>query len=231
MIGIIGAMPEEVEALKTQMEQTEMSTCAGLTFVRGTLRGQDAVVVCSGVGKVNAAMVSQILISKYHADELINTGVAGGLLLHMHKGDIVLSKEARYHDYDVSPLGIAPGEMMGMPTSVFPADSRLLALAQDSCRRLIPEGRWHVGRIVSGDQFITGNENQRRLREEFGGACAEMEGAAIAQVAYLNQVPFLIVRAISDGADDDSPMDFATFKAKAIEIGTELVLDILENTR
>lgn len=229
MIGIIGAMPEEVAALQEQMSRVTTGERAGLTFVSGELKGKEVTVVCSGVGKVNAALCAQILISEYHVDQLINTGVAGGLLPDMHKGDIVLSREARYHDYDVSPLGMPKGEMMGMPCSVFPADEKLLTLAQECCRRMMPEDRFRVGRIVSGDQFITGNENQRRLREEFGGMCAEMEGAAIAQVAYLNRVPYLIVRAISDGADDDSPMDFATFKTKAIEKGVALVETMLEN--
>ncbi|MCD8053624.1 MAG: 5'-methylthioadenosine/adenosylhomocysteine nucleosidase [Lachnospiraceae bacterium] len=227
MIGIIGAMEEEVTALREEMEDIREEKRAGLTFCLRRLKGQEAAVVCGGVGKVNAAICAQILISEFGVRALLNTGVAGGLLPTLHIGDIVLSTEARYHDYDVTPLGFAPGEMMGMDVSVFPADEGLLALAQESCGRLFPEKMCHTGRVVSGDQFITGRENQERLRTVWGGACAEMEGASIAHTAYLNGVPWLIVRAISDGADDDSPMDFQEFKDMAIQNGCRLILDML----
>ncbi|WP_434310564.1 5'-methylthioadenosine/adenosylhomocysteine nucleosidase [Hominifimenecus sp. rT4P-3] len=229
MIGIIGAMPEEVELLYDAMEDKKGFSRAGLNIYQGMLKGVPAAVTCAGVGKVNAAMCAQILISEYKIAALINTGVAGGVAPDVHMGDIVISTDAMYHDFDTTALGTPLGQVTYMETSIFPADARLRALAADVCRRLLPEGACHEGRIVSGDQFIQGKEKQRWLYETFHASCTEMEGAAIAHVAYCNQVPFLIIRSISDGADDDSSVDFETFKGKAIRIGTDILLELFAN--
>lgn len=215
-IGLIGAMDEEVAILKEQMTDTKEMTKAGMTFVEGDLWGRKTVVVVSGIGKVNMAVCTQILIDIYAVDTVINTGVAGSLNTALEIGDIVLSRCAQQHDMDVSPLGDPVGIIPRMDESIFPADETLLKLAKEACEKANPDIICHIGKVVSGDQFIADSEKKQYLIETFGGDCAEMEGAAMAQVAYLNHVPFLILRAISDKADNSGHMDYPTFAKQAI---------------
>ena len=180
MLGLIGAMPEETAQLAETLEERKLTERAGLRIYRGILKGVPAVVTCAGVGKVNAALCAQILISEFQVDTLINTGVAGGVAPEVRQGDVVISTDAMYHDFDSTPLGMQLTLRAYMERSVFPADERLRDLALDACRRLLPEGRYHQGRIVTGDQFINSREKQQWLYQTFGAACTEMEGAAIA---------------------------------------------------
>ena len=215
-IGVIGAMDEEVAALIKQMEEKEEMTIAGMTFHKGKLWKQDAVVVQSGVGKVNMGICTQMLITVFGVDMVINTGVAGGLYKDINVGDIVISSDAVQHDFDVTGLGYAKGVIPGLETSVFKADPELVDMAREACELVNPEIACYVGRVVTGDQFISGNEKRAELVKTFDGYCAEMEGAAMAQVACLNKVPFVIVRAISDKADDSAPVAYKTFEEQAI---------------
>ncbi len=226
MLGIIGAMTQEVAAIKEAMKDVEVRTVAGMDFFRGKLCGKDAVVVRSGIGKVNAAVCCQILIDRYGADTVVNTGIAGSLRAEIDIGDIVLSSEALQHDMDASGFGYAPGVIPQMEESVFRGDPELIRKAKESCARVNPEIGVHVGRILSGDQFISDKEKKQWLSRTFGGYCTEMEGAAVAQAAALNRVPFLIIRAISDKADDSAGMDYEEFEAKAIEHSVKLVLEM-----
>lgn len=215
-IGVIGAMEEEVSSLIHQMEDAESKTIAGMTFYRGTLWNQQTVVVKSGVGKVNMAVCTQILVDVYEVDMLINTGVAGGLYKDINVGDIVISSDAIQHDMDVTGLGYERGVIPDMETSVFQADTELVEIAKEACEIVNPEIQCFVGRVVSGDQFISANEVKKDLVETFNGYCAEMEGAAMAQVAVLNHVPFVVIRAISDKADDSAKVSYQTFEEQAI---------------
>ena len=217
MIGIIGAMAQEVERLKAMLEAPRTLQRAGMTFFSGKLLQKEAVVVQSGIGKVNAALCTQILTDLFAVDCIINTGIAGALQEHIHIGDIVLSTEALQHDVDASAFGYPLGQIPGMKVRAFPCDPKLRQLALEACRRENPEIGCFEGPIVSGDQFIAGKEKKRWLRDTFSGYCAEMEGAAIAQGAYLNQIPCLIIRAISDKADDCAQVDYPAFEKKAIE--------------
>lgn len=215
-IGVIGAMEEEVSSLIQQMEDKEAKTIASMTFYKGRLWNQDAVVVQSGVGKVNMAVCTQVLVDIYHVDMLINTGVAGGLYKDINVGDIVISTDAIQHDFDVTGLGYKKSVIPGMETSVFQADVELVALAKEACEIVNPEIQCFTGRVVTGDQFISDNKVRAALVKDYGGYCAEMEGAAMAQVAVLNKVPFVIIRAISDKADDSAPVAYETFEEQAI---------------
>ncbi len=215
-IGVIGAMKEEVIALIKQMKDAEEMTRAGMTFYHGNLWEQDAVVVQSGIGKVNMAACTQIMVDEYHVDLLINTGVAGGLYKDINVGDIVISSDAIQHDMDVSGLGYKRSVIPDMETSEFKADPELIALAKETCEIVNPEIQCFVGRVVSGDQFISDNTVKKGLVEDYGGYCAEMEGASMAQVAYLNKVPFVVIRAISDKADNSAPVAYNEFEEKAI---------------
>ncbi len=215
-IGVIGAMEEEVASLIHQMEEVEKKTIAGMTFYHGNLWNQDAVVVRSGIGKVNMAVCTQILVDEYAVNMVINTGVAGGLYKDINVGDIVISSDALHHDFDVSGLGYQRGVIPQMPVSVFQADTELVEMAKEACEIVNPEIQCFVGRVVTGDQFISDNAKKKELVEVFNGYCAEMEGAAMAQVAVLNNLPFVIIRAISDKADDSAPVAYDTFEEQAI---------------
>ena len=215
-IGVIGAMEQEVSALIRQMKDTEKKTIASMDFYRGVLWGQDTVIVNSGVGKVNMAVCTQILINVYEVDMLINTGIAGGLHPEINVGDIVISSDALQHDFDVTGRGFDPGVIPGMATSVFKADTELMDMAREACEIVNNEIRCFTGRIVTGDRFISNNAEKERLVRLFNAVCVEMEGAAMAQVAYLNKVPFVIVRAISDNADDNASVSQENFEEQAI---------------
>lgn len=228
MLGIIGAMSEEVANLKDCMENVSISTAAGMDFYQGTLGGKDVVIVRSGIGKVNAAVCSQILADRYHVTGIINTGIAGSLRNEINIGDIVLSKDTLQHDMDATGFGYSVGQIPQMDNSIFQGDSRMIETARECCTRVIPEIGVHVGRIVSGDQFVSDRAKKAWLTETFAGYCTEMEGAAIAQVAYLNKIPFLIIRAISDKADDSAIMSYEEFEAKAIEHSVKLVMALVE---
>lgn len=215
-IGIIGAMKKEIEALLSQMEDREDKTMAGMTFHRGRLWNNEVVLAKCGVGKVNVAICTQLLIDLYEVDMLINTGIAGGLYKDINVGDIVISSDAVQHDVDVTGRGFAPGEIPFMETSVFKADPELVAMAKKACEIVNPDIACYVGRVATGDKFISDNAEKAALVETFNAYCAEMEGAAMAQVAVLNKVPFVIIRAMSDKADNQARILVTEFEDKAI---------------
>ena len=229
MLGIIGAMNQEVAKLKEQMEQVTITKKASMEFNRGKLCGKDVVIVRSGVGKVNAAVCAQILVSEFGAEAIINTGIAGSLDAAINIGDIVLSSDVVHHDMDAVGFGYPVGQIPQMEVFSFEADSRLRILAKEACERVNPQIGVFVGRVASGDQFIADKETKKRIVDNFQASCTEMEGAAIAQAAYLNQVPFLIVRAISDKADDSAHVDYPTFEAQAIEHTVKLMIEMVAN--
>ncbi|SEW31991.1 5'-methylthioadenosine/adenosylhomocysteine nucleosidase [[Clostridium] fimetarium] len=227
MIGIIGAMDEEVLQIVNEMEVEKVENKASMTFNMGKLSGKDVVIVRSGIGKVNAAVCTQILVDDFGVDYVINTGIAGSLKSEIDIADIVISDDVLHHDMDASGFGYALGQIPRMETLSFKADEKLIALAKDSCANVIPRVGVHIGRIVSGDQFISNKEVKDKIISNFSGYCTEMEGAAIAQAAYLNNVPFLILRAISDKADDSATMDYPTFEAQAIKNSVLLIRELV----
>ena len=228
MLGIIGAMPQEVEQLKQEMDRVQVVEAAGMEFYRGSIGGKDVVVVRSGIGKVNAAMCVQILADRFGVDGIVNTGIAGSLRAEINIGDMVLSTDAVQHDMDATVFGYRPGQIPQMDVFAFEADAKLRAAAKECCRRVNPEIGVFEGRVLTGDQFVAGKEKKAWLVETFDGACTEMEGAAIAQAAYLNKVPFLIVRAISDKADDSASMDYPEFERQAIIHSARLTKALVE---
>lgn len=227
-IGIIGAMDEEVSRLKEMMKHISVIKKAEMDFYVGELKEKEVVVVKSGIGKVNAGICTQILIDQYQIEAVINTGVAGSLKNEINIGDIVLSTDTLYHDMDATGFGYKLGIIPRMETSIFQADAALLALAKKVCKEVNKEIQVFCGRVLSGDQFISDQEVKERLRKNFDGYCTEMEGAAIAHTAYLNQVPFLIIRAISDKADSSATVDYGVFEEKAIEHTVNLLLGMIE---
>ena len=221
-IGIIGAMELEVETLKGAMVITNTLTKAGMEFCEGTLNETPVVIVRSGVGKVNAGMCVQILADIFQVTHIINTGVAGSLNAKLDIGDIVLSKDVIHHDVDATIFGYAPGEVPQLGIREFPADEKMIGLACEAFQEVCQDRKSAVGRVISGDQFISSKEVKSRLIQVFAADCVEMEGAAIAHASYLNKIPFIIIRAISDKADDSAEMDYPTFERKAAEICAKL---------
>ena len=213
-LGIIGAMTVEVETLKQQLSDLKISTRADMEFYEGVLAGCPAVVVMCGVGKVNAAMCVQILCDCYGVTHIVNTGVAGSLCAELDIGDFVISQDAMYHDFTVAPLGYEVGQVPGLPVRTFPADEMLMNAAMAAAQQVHPDHA-RIGRIASGDQFVAGKEQKMQIIADTGALCTEMEGAAIAHAAWRNGVPVVVIRAISDKADDSAEMDYPTFEAIA----------------
>ena len=182
-----------------------------MEFCSGKLEDLDAVVVQCGVGKVNAAMCAQILCSVFGVTHLVNTGIAGSLNAKLDIGDLVVSKDAMYHDFNCVHFGYEMGKVPGMDVVSFPADPEMIRLAFDAAETVNP-GHTTIGRVASGDLFVAEKEAKDAIIQVTGGLCTEMEGAAIAQTAYRNKVPFVILRAISDKADDSASMDYPTFE-------------------
>ena len=222
-IGIIGAMDLEVAHLKSEMQISRIVDKAGMEFYTGTLKGVDVVIVRSGIGKVNAGLCAQILADVFQVTHIINTGVAGSLNAKLDIGDILISRDALYHDVDVRIFGYQLGEVPQMGCREFKADKAMIEAAVSSCKEVNPDIHVEVGRILSGDQFISDKAKKETLIADFQGDCTEMEGAAIAHSAYLNKIPFVIIRAISDKADDSAEMDYPTFEREAAKHSAKLV--------
>lgn len=227
MIGIIGAMHDEVELLQKEMQIEEIIEKAGMKFHKGELCGKKVVIVQSGIGKVNAALCAQILVDIFCVDILINTGIAGSLDAQIDIGDMVISTDAVQHDVDATTFGDPYGQVPNMDTFAFPADEKLVELAKRVNEKVNPDIKTFTGRIVSGDQFISSKEVKERLVNLFQGKCTEMEGAAIAHAAYLNKVSCVIIRAISDKADNSAEMDYPAFEQMAIRHSVRLVRGFL----
>ena len=228
VIGIIGAMDEEVSKLKESLSNVSVKNMASMEFYEGTLYDTDVVIVRSGIGKVNAGICAQILVDVYNVSAIINTGIAGSLNADINIGDIVLSSDAIQHDMDAVAFGYDIGVIPSMETSTFQADKKLIDIAESACSEVIEDVKVFTGRVLSGDQFISGKEKKQWLIDNLSGFCTEMEGAAIAQAAYLNKIPFLIIRAISDKADDSAHMDYPAFEAMAIENSVKLLKAIIK---
>ena len=226
-IGIIGAMEQEVSILKQAIENGETVNKAGCTFFSGKLNGVDVVLLQSGIGKVAAAVGTTVLLSEYQPDIVINTGSAGGFDSTLNLGDVVISTEVRHHDADVTAFGYEMGQMAQQPAA-FLADEKLIDVAEKALAQM--EGKHAVrGLICTGDAFVCTAERQAFIRQYFPSVIAvEMEASAIAQTCHQFKVPFVVVRAISDVADKESPMSFEEFLPLAAQSSSEMVIKMVE---
>ncbi|MEE0859225.1 MAG: 5'-methylthioadenosine/adenosylhomocysteine nucleosidase [Acutalibacteraceae bacterium] len=225
MIGIIGALDVEIAGIKALMTDIEEKTISKITFYKGKINGKDCVLSQCGVGKVNASMCTQTMILTYNPTAVINTGVAGAVNKDLRIGDIVVSSRVVHHDAkNILDEGQESGMYFPRGTIQFsdemiteiPADKELAQKLIDECKD-IENADVYSGTIASGDQFISGKKARLEIGEFFDAYCCEMEGAAIGQVCYRNEVPFAILRAISDTVDDNDYMDFEKFKYVAAE--------------
>lgn len=226
--GIIGAMDEEVLLLKEAMQVRKTVTLARMDFCEGEIAGKEVVIVKSGVGKVNAALCTQILADRFAVTRLINTGVAGSLDARINIGDVVLSTDAVQHDVNATLFGYQPGEVPALGMVSFAADDALRKALKESVRTSAPDISCFEGRVASGDQFIADAAQKKHIKETFDALCCEMEGAAIAQAATLNAIPFCIIRAISDKADGSDIVDYPVFEKKAARDCAGIVIHYLK---
>ena len=229
VIGIIGAMNEEIIELKAIMTEIVEEKLGGLLFFKGKLKDKNVVLVEGGIGKVNGAICATLMKNHFNVDRLLFTGVAGGVNPDINIGDIVIGTDLVEHDFDCSAFGYELGKIPRMDEYQFKADENLRKIAMEVAIEAFGKERVWEGRIVSGDQFVASPEKIKWLRETFNGYCTEMEGAAIAQACYLNSIPFLIVRAISDKADDSATVDYPAFEAKAIIHSVNLLTEIVRS--
>ena len=227
-VGIIGAMDKEVAGLKNEIKVKEIKNIGGIEFYSGTLQGKDVVLLKSGVGKVNSAMATDILIREFKADKIIFTGVAGAVNNKLNVGDVVISVDLVEHDFDTTAFGEKPGNVPGSDNGKFYADQSLISLAETSAQKVL--GKTHVfkGTIATGDQFIADKAKVKVLEEIFGAWAVEMEGASVAHVAALYKVPFVVIRAISDKADGSAHVTYDEFSNKAAENSIKIVNEMLK---
>ena len=209
------------------MEDVRIIKKASMDFYEGIIAGKKVVVVRSGIGKVNAGICAQILADVFSVDAIINTGIAGSLNKNINIGDIVLSTDVVQHDMDATGFGYRKGQIPQMPVFFFNADDNLRRLAAEVCKEVNPDIQVFKGRIASGDQFVCDQDVKNRIVSEFSAYATEMEGAAIGQAAYLNEIPFLVVRAISDKADGSAQMDYSEFEKAAVDHSVRLTLNML----
>ena len=221
MIGIIGAMEVEVEKLKTLLCDTKKERISGVDFYGGKIGGKEVVVAKCGIGKVFAAICAQTMIMRYKPDVIINIGVAGGLSDKLKIGEIVIAESVVQHDMDTTALGDEPGLLSDIGLVKIPADKNAAEAIKAACSRL--SLGYETGTVASGDQFISDEAAKERIKRLFAAKACEMEGAAIGQVCYVNNVPFGIIRAISDGANNDATLDFPAFTKLAAENSAKVI--------
>lgn len=226
-IGIIGAMDVEVEGFCKNMTGVILHQVSGLDFLEGFLAETAVVVVRSGVGKVNAAICAQLLITKFKISHLINTGVAGALASKLNVLDLVISTKVIYHDVDATNWGYESCTIPGM-SKTFSADSSLVNIATTVCKRLFPNKTIIKGLVASGDQFIGSTELKEKIKALCNPACVEMEGAAIGHVASVNQIPFVVIRCMSDMADDNGEETARFNEKEGGDISSQVVYGIIQ---
>ncbi|KIL36181.1 MTA/SAH nucleosidase [Cohnella kolymensis] len=226
-IGIIGAMEEEIELLLQHLTEAQTERHAGMTYHKGLFQGRKVVITQSGVGKVNAAVCTQVLVDRFGVDAIIFTGVAGAVDPKLNIGDIVVSTSSLQHDVDVTALGFPRGTIPYQEVSEYPSDEHLRNLAKEAADKVYP-GRCLTGKVLSGDQFIADRGVVKSLYEDLGGACTEMEGAAVAQACYMNGIPHVIIRSMSDRADGSAHENFEEFTVEASNRSFAIVKEMVQ---
>ncbi|GAB6088318.1 5'-methylthioadenosine/adenosylhomocysteine nucleosidase [Alkaliphilus crotonatoxidans] len=226
-IGIIGAMEEEIEILKNEMELRKTIKIAHMEFYQGILGSKEIILVRCGIGKVNAAICTQILIGQLGVTHVINTGVAGAIHDSLNVLDVVISTDVQQHDFDVTGFGYPIGVIPRMDCSIFPAHGELVKLAREAAKEFINEHQVLTGRIVSGDVFVSSSQLKDKIWNQFKGLCTEMEGAAIGHTCHVNGIPFVIIRTMSDRADGSAHDNFNEFVNQAAIYSKQIVKGML----
>ena len=228
MIGIIAAMEPELSEIREAMSDISVRTLSGMNIYCGRIGDTRVVAAVCGIGKVAAALCAEAMILTFGVTHIINTGVAGALSPELHVLDIVVADGVVQHDFDLSPIGFAPGHIPAAGGIRIPCDARISAHIAQTAADLLSVSI-HRGCVASGDQFISSAEEKERIRNCFSGLCCEMEGGAIGEVCAMNGIPFCIIRAISDGADDGAPMSFETFTEAASHNSAAVLIAALKS--
>jgi len=226
VIGIIGAMQQEVAILKELIDIKKVEKIMHVEFTVGTLHGKEVVLLESGIGKVNVAIATTLLLEKFDINYVINTGSAGGIKADGEVGDVVISESVAYHDVDVTGFGYVWGQVPGLPAA-FDSNAALVKKVEGALESA--SVRHFKGQIVTGDTFVNRPEQMDQIKENFSNAVAlEMEAAAVAQVCYIAKVPFVVVRALSDIAGKESHVSFEEFLPKAAEVSSQMVSELVK---
>jgi adenosylhomocysteine nucleosidase len=222
-IGIIGAMDEEIDPL---IEEELVTEIVETPVVKFYINDRFVVARC-GIGKVNAASCTQAMIDNFGVDVIINTGIAGAIGEGIAIGDIVVATDLIEHDFDATGVGLDKGVIPRMETSVFRCDESLVECARVACGKVLTKETFHIGRIVSGDEFVSKSERKAYLKNTFNALAAEMEGAAIAHVCYLNKIPFLVIRAMSDNASENANNEYEENDLASIDKTSQVLLEMV----
>ena len=225
-IAIIGAMDAEISGLISRLEEASVEKQGWLTFNTGRLLGKTVAIAKCGIGKVFASMCAEAMIVKYSPKLLINTGVGGALAGEISPTDIVIASELCQHDMDTSALGDEVGLVSGINKIYFESDGRAVKILSDAADKL--GYKYHIGRIATGDRFVADFGTKKLIKDRFNAMACEMEGAAVAQVATVNEVPFAVIRAISDSADGEASMEYMRFLPVAAERSLALTLELIK---
>lgn len=228
-VAVIGAMDKEINLLKSQMKNIKEKKIGKITYYKGKLENKDIVLLKTGVGKVNAAVGADTVIREFGADKIIFTGVAGAINRNLNIADVVISKDLVQHDVDLTAFGAPMGQLSGESKIEFSADPQLIKLAEKSAIKVLGKDKVTIGRIATGDQFIANKEKVQFLGKEFNADAVEMEGGAVAQVAEIYGVPFVVLRALSDKADGSAEMVYSEFVEVAADNSAEIVKEMLKS--
>lgn len=232
-IAIIGAMDSEITNFKGMIENIEEIEIANITYYKGVLCGKNAVLLKSGIGKVNAAIATTIAIERFNVEKIIFTGVAGSGNPNYNISDIVISKDLIEHDFDTSDLDGDELTVLvkGYDKNYYPADKSLIELAEKSAQKVITDNKIYIDTIATGDQFVGNNQKVKQIHNKFKAGAIEMEGAAVAHAALMYKVPFVVIRSLSDKADSDAVVDFPKFVVKSAQNSMKIVVEMLENMK
>ena len=232
-IAIIGAMDSEITNFKGMIENIEEIEIANITYYKVVLCGKNAVLLKSGIGKVNAAIATTIAIERFNVEKIIFTGVAGSGNPNYNISDIVISKDLIEHDFDTSDLDGDELTVLvkGYDKNYYPADKSLIELAEKSAQKVITDNKIYIDTIATGDQFVGNNQKVKQIHNKFKAGAIEMEGAAVAHAALMYKVPFVVIRSLSDKADSDAVVDFPKFVVKSAQNSMKIVVEMLENMK
>ena len=221
IIGIIGAMKSEIEAVQGMVENSKTVKIGGTDYVYGEIYGVNVVVAMCGIGKVFAAMCAQTMILTFKPDVVINVGVAGSLSSKLGIGDLAIADSVVQHDMDTTPVGDPLGLISGINIINFPCSAEYVSIFETCAKEL--EANYEIGVIASGDCFVNGKEMKKRITDNFNAISCEMEGGSIGHVCYMNDTKFCVVRAMSDCGDENSHNDYAVSLAKASDVAFKLL--------
>ena len=229
VIGVIGALENEIEYLVNKLcNKKKINTHNLFVVYRGTIANNDIVIACSGMGKVNSSACTQMLISNYEVERIVNVGIAGSLNDEIVVDNIVISSDALCYDFDLSEVGCLVGYVPGLGTLTYKSDEKMLQTATEIGTKLFSKAKIRVGRFLSGDKFVASDDMRKKLHQMFNGACVDMESGSIAQISYINNVPYLVIRGISDGADSNATDTYHYKKDKMIYECSILVENLLK---